>query len=57
VLRPGGRLLVTAGLGGRTSVPMGAMYTRDVSMLGFVISRASEQMDAGQVHGRLLLRP
>ena len=45
VLRPGGRLLVTAGLGGKTSVPAGALYTKDVSVLGFVISRAS----AGQL--------
>jgi NADPH:quinone reductase-like Zn-dependent oxidoreductase len=45
LLRPGGRLLVTAGLGGKTSVPAAALYTRDISMLGFVISRAS----AGQL--------
>jgi NADPH:quinone reductase-like Zn-dependent oxidoreductase len=45
VLRPGGRLLVTAGLGGQTSVPAGALYTKDISVLGFVISRA----DAGQL--------
>jgi NADPH:quinone reductase-like Zn-dependent oxidoreductase len=45
VLRPGGRLLVTAGLGGRTSVPAGALYPKDISVLGFVISRA----DAGQL--------
>jgi NADPH:quinone reductase-like Zn-dependent oxidoreductase len=94
MLRPGGRLLVTAGLGARTTVPAGGLYTKDVSVLGFVISRASatelakaaelineltaagplttriagdlplsaaarahEQMEAGQVHGRLLLRP
>jgi NADPH:quinone reductase-like Zn-dependent oxidoreductase len=93
-LRPGGRLLVTAGLAGRASVPVGAMYTKDVSALGFVISRASaaelakaaelinqlmvaglltsrivgdvplsaaaqahKQMEAGEIHGRLLLRP
>jgi NADPH:quinone reductase-like Zn-dependent oxidoreductase len=94
VLRPGGRLLVTAGLGARTTLPVGALYTKDVTVLGFVISRASaselakaaelineltaagllttriagdlplaaaakahEQIEAGQIHGRLLLRP
>ena len=93
VLRPGGRLLVTAGLGGKTPVPAGALYTKDVSVLGFVISRASAQlaqaaelinkltaaglltaqiagelplsaaaqaharMEAGEIRGRLLLRP
>ena len=94
VLRPGGRLLVTAGLGGKTPVPAGALYTKDVSVLGFVISRASAgqlaqaaelinkltaaglltaqiagelplsaaaqahaRMEAGEIRGRLLLRP
>jgi len=94
VLRPGGRLLVTAGLGGQTSVPAGALYTKDISVLGFVISRADAgqlsraaglinqltatgllipriagelplsasaqahaQMEAGDISGRLLLRP
>jgi len=94
VLRPGGRLLVTAGLGGKTSVPAGALYTKDVSVLGFVISRASAgqlaqaaelinkltaaglltaqiagelplsaaaqahaRMEAGEIRGRLLVRP
>jgi NADPH:quinone reductase-like Zn-dependent oxidoreductase len=94
VLRPGGRLLVTAGLGGTTSVPAGALYTKDISVLGFVISRADTgqlaraaelinkltaagrlttriagelplsaaaqahaRMEAGDISGRLLLRP
>jgi len=41
ILRPGGRLVVTAGLGRRGSVPVSAMYTKDVTAVGFVISRAS----------------
>jgi 2-desacetyl-2-hydroxyethyl bacteriochlorophyllide A dehydrogenase len=94
VLRPGGRIVVSAGFGGRTEVPLGALYTRDVSLLGFVMSRARAdhlaaaaalindlaaagrltariagelplsdaaeahaRMEAGQIHGRLLLRP
>lgn len=94
VLRPGGRLLVTAGLGHETSVPAGALYTKDISVLGFVISRADTgqlaraaalinkltaaglltpriagelplpaaaqahaRMEAGEISGRLLLRP
>jgi NADPH:quinone reductase-like Zn-dependent oxidoreductase len=94
VLRPGGRAVVTAGLGGNTSVPAGALYIKDISVLGFVISRADAaqlaqaaalinkltaaglltpriadelplsaaaqahaRMEAGDVGGRLLLRP
>jgi NADPH:quinone reductase-like Zn-dependent oxidoreductase len=94
VLRPGGRLLVTAGLGGQTVVPAGALYTKDISVLGFVISRAGggqlaeaaalvnqltaaglltariagelplpaaaqahARLEAGEIRGRLLLRP
>jgi NADPH:quinone reductase-like Zn-dependent oxidoreductase len=42
LLRTGGRLLVTAGFGGPARVPVGALYTKDVSALGFVISRADQ---------------
>jgi NADPH:quinone reductase-like Zn-dependent oxidoreductase len=43
VLRPGGRILVTAGNadGGPAPVPLWALYTRDVRLDGFVISRAA----------------
>lgn len=39
VIAPGGRILLTAGAG-RPALPVGALYTRDVSLHGFVISRA-----------------
>lgn len=94
VLRPGGTIVVSAGFGGRTRVPLGSLYTRDVALLGFVITRARSdelagaaaligelaaagqltariagelplsaaaeahtRIEAGQVRGRLLLRP
>lgn len=94
VLRPGGRILITAGISAAVTVPLGRLYTRDISVRGFVISRASPadlaraaavindltaaglltariaaglpladaalahaRMEAGQVRGRLLVRP
>ena len=94
VLAPGGRILLTAGGAVRPALPVGPLYTRDVSLHGFVISRASasdlalgaghinrmlasgelavqiagelplaqtaeahRRIEAGQVRGRLLLRP
>ena len=94
VLAPGGRILLTAGGAARPALPAGPLYTRDVSLHGFVISRASasdlalaaghinrmlasgelavqiagelplaqtaeahRRIEAGQVRGRLLLRP
>jgi NADPH:quinone reductase-like Zn-dependent oxidoreductase len=43
VIRPGGQILVTAGHagGGLAPVPLWALYTRDVRIDGFVISRAA----------------
>jgi NADPH:quinone reductase-like Zn-dependent oxidoreductase len=40
VLRPGGRVLLTAGPAPRVQLPVTALYTRDIALLGFVISRA-----------------
>lgn len=94
VVAPGGRVLVTAVREGSGPVPLSALYTRDISIHGFVISRASvrdlasaaalinqmlveerlsariidelplafaadahRQMEAGDLHGRLLLHP
>lgn len=94
VLAPGGRILLTAGGAARPVLPAGPVYTRDISLHGFVISRASpsdlalaashinrllargglavriagelplaqaaeahRRIEAGQVRGRLLLRP
>jgi NADPH:quinone reductase-like Zn-dependent oxidoreductase len=94
VLRPGGTIVVSAGFGGHTRVPLGSLYTRDIALRGFVISRARAdelaaaaaligelaaagrltariagelplsaaaqahaRIEAGQVRGRLLLRP
>jgi len=94
VLAPGGRILLTAGGPARPVLPAGPLYTRDISLRGFVISRARvsdlalaaghinrmlergelavqiagqlplaqtaeahRQIEAGQVRGRLLLRP
>lgn len=42
MMRLGGRAIVMAGLAGESSsLPVGAMYTRDVSLVGFAISNAS----------------
>lgn len=40
LLRIGGRILVTAGMAETPQLPIGALYTRDVSIRGFVISNA-----------------
>jgi NADPH:quinone reductase-like Zn-dependent oxidoreductase len=40
VLRPGGRVLLTAGPAPRVQLPVTALYTRDIRLLGFVINRA-----------------
>lgn len=41
VLSPGGRLLLTAGPDSRPRLPVGPLYTKDIGILGFVISRAA----------------
>lgn len=40
-MRLGGRIIVMAGLAAQVRLPVGAMYTRDVSLHGFAISNAS----------------
>lgn len=41
VLADGGRIVVMSGQHGRPVLPIGALYTRDISIHGFVISKAS----------------
>lgn len=41
VVRPGGRVLLTAAVASSAQIPLPALYTRDISLHGFVISRAS----------------
>lgn len=41
LLAQGGRMLISAGLSAAAVLPVGPMYTRDVALLGFVISNAS----------------
>ncbi|MGY3566510.1 zinc-binding dehydrogenase [Sinomonas sp. RB5] len=41
LLRSGGTIVVMAGLAAQTPLPVGALYTRDVSIRGFAISNAS----------------
>jgi NADPH:quinone reductase-like Zn-dependent oxidoreductase len=94
LLAPGGRVLLTAGVAARPVLPVGQLYTRDITLLGFVISRAPasdlalaashinrmlasgrltaritgeltldqtaeahRRIEAGEVGGRLLIRP
>lgn len=41
VLADGGCVIVLAGMGGRPALPVGDLYTRDLSVRGFAISNAS----------------
>ncbi|WP_422733117.1 NADPH:quinone reductase [Micromonospora sp. WMMD558] len=41
LLKRGGRIIALAGMAARPVLPMGALYTRDASIRGFVISNAS----------------
>ncbi|MDX3054298.1 NADPH:quinone reductase [Streptomyces sp. NE06-03E] len=41
VLAHGARIIVMSGLGSRPEVPLGSLYTRDISLRGFAISNAS----------------
>jgi len=41
MVRPGGRILITAGREPQPPAPLWPLYTRDVSVTGFVISRAT----------------
>ncbi|HET8681976.1 MAG TPA: NADPH:quinone reductase [Micromonosporaceae bacterium] len=61
----GGRILLSAGLGSRTVLPVGPFYTRDLTINGFVISNASvhdlaeaaetinRELAAGRLRGRV----
>ncbi len=41
LLARGGRVVLMAGMGARAVLPVGAVYTRDISLYGFAISNAS----------------
>ncbi|HEY5855157.1 MAG TPA: NADPH:quinone reductase [Aldersonia sp.] len=41
LMRRGGRVLVMAGLGATLALPVGSMYTNDVSLRGFAVSNAT----------------
>lgn len=58
LLSKGARVIVMAGLGGKPTVPIGGLYTRDVSIRGFVISNAStsDLANAAKMINRLLER-
>ncbi|NKQ54338.1 zinc-binding dehydrogenase [Amycolatopsis sp. K13G38] len=61
LMRAGGRVVVMAGLGAAPVLPVGALYMRDLSLLGFAISNASvsdlaaaaKVINAGLASGRL----
>lgn len=55
-LRPGGTALVTAATDGETPVPFPRLYTHDIALRGFVISRAtaSDLAEAARLINRLL---
>ena len=57
VVAPGGRVLLTAGGDARPVLPVGRLYTRDVTLRGFVISRAAvgDLADAAGLINRMLL--
>lgn len=50
LMRPGGRMLLSAGLDGRIELPAGAIYTRDLSLHGFAMSNASVDDLAASAH-------
>jgi NADPH:quinone reductase-like Zn-dependent oxidoreductase len=56
LVAPGGRILLTASSGPQVTLPLRALYVRDVSLLGFVLSRASvrELADAAALINRML---
>lgn len=41
LMAPGGRVIVMAAMGAAPALPIGALYTRDLSLRGFAISNAS----------------
>lgn len=54
VSAPGARILITAAADASTQLPLGRLYTKDVSLTGFVMSRASTGQLARAAKG---LRP
>lgn len=56
LVAPGGRILLTASSDPQVTLPLRALYVRDVSLLGFVLSRASvrELADAAALINRML---
>lgn len=58
LLRPGGRVLVMAGMGATPVLPVGELYPRDLGVIGFAISNASaaDLADAARAINRLLGR-
>ncbi len=56
LLASGGRIIAFAGLAARPVLPIGALYTRDASIRGFVISNATitDLADAADAINRLL---
>ncbi|MCH6472508.1 NADPH:quinone reductase [Sinomonas terrae] len=56
LLRTGATVLVTAGIAAWARIPLGALYTKDVRLVGFAISNASaaELADAALVVNRAL---
>ncbi|MFD5574073.1 NADPH:quinone reductase [Streptomyces cadmiisoli] len=51
LLARGGRVVLAAGMGARAVLPVGAVYTRDISLRGFVISNASAADLAASAEG------
>lgn len=68
LLAPGGRLVLSAGMTVRATLPIGALYTRDISVHGFVISNATaedlraaaeninRELATGRLRGRIRAR-
>jgi NADPH:quinone reductase-like Zn-dependent oxidoreductase len=56
IVAVGGRILATAAPSARVDVPLWRLYTRDVSVIGFVISRAtvSDLADAADLINDML---
>jgi 2-desacetyl-2-hydroxyethyl bacteriochlorophyllide A dehydrogenase len=59
LVRPGGRVLLTAGRGTQPPTPLWPFYTRDLSLVGFVVSRATttELAHAARAINRRLAGP
>ncbi|ALG14865.1 oxidoreductase [Kibdelosporangium phytohabitans] len=65
IMARGGRIVLMAGMGSRAELPVGAVYTKDISLHGFVISNASaadlraaaetvnRELRSGRLRGRI----